>query len=70
METAELPLIILGWCSILYGVIELINALKIYNLRKGTEQLRVEKDESVAEEISSELGTGQNKTPELTQNTD
>jgi hypothetical protein len=39
-------------------------------LRKGTEQLRVEKDESVAEEISSELGTGQNKTPELTQNTD
>lgn len=70
METAELPLIILGWCSILYGVIELINALKIYNLRKGTEQLRVEKDEPVAEEISSELGTGQNKTPELTQNTD
>ena len=70
METAELPLIILGWCSILYGVIELINTLKIYNLRKGTEQLRVEKDEPVAEEISSELGTGQNKTPELTQNTD
>ena len=29
METAELPLIILGWCSLLYGVTEIINSLKI-----------------------------------------
>ena len=70
METAELPLMILGWCSILYGVIELINALKIYNLRKEAEQQRVEKEEPIAEEISSELGTGQENTPELIQNTD
>jgi hypothetical protein len=33
-ESAELPLIILGWCSLLYGVTELINALKIHRLRK------------------------------------
>jgi uncharacterized membrane protein HdeD (DUF308 family) len=33
-KSAELPLIILGWCSLLYGVTELINALKIHRLRK------------------------------------
>ena len=37
MESAELPLQILGWCSILYGVVELINALKIYRVRKASE---------------------------------
>ncbi len=35
METAELPLIILGWCSLLYGVTEIINSLKIWRLRKA-----------------------------------
>ena len=33
-KSAELPLIILGWCSLLYGVTEFINALKIHRLRK------------------------------------
>ena len=61
METAELPLMILGWCSLLYGVIELVNALKIHSLRKTIERQR-EKwerqqsvEEDVAEEISSEI---------------
>ena len=37
-ETAELPLlIVLGWCSMLYGVVELINALKIHHVRKAAE---------------------------------
>ena len=61
METAELPLMILGWCSLLYGVIELVNALKIHSLRKAIERQR-EKwerqqsvEEDVAEEISSEI---------------
>jgi len=35
METAELPLIILGWCSLLYGVTEIINSLKIWHIRKA-----------------------------------
>ena len=35
METAELPLIILGWCSLLYGVTEIINSLKIWRIRKA-----------------------------------
>lgn len=60
MESAELPLLILGWCSILYGVIELINTLKIYNIRKATDrQGEEDKELPVAEEISSELGTGE-----------
>ena len=60
MESAELPLLILGWCSILYGVIELINTLKIYNIRKATDrQDEEDKELPVEEEISSELGTGE-----------
>lgn len=61
METAELPLMILGWCSLLYGVIELVNALKIHSLRKAAERQREEwerqqsAEEDVAEEISSEI---------------
>lgn len=30
METASLPLLILGWCLLLYGVTECVNAFKIY----------------------------------------
>lgn len=58
MDTAQMPLLILGWCSILYGVIELINSLKIHSIRKEAEHLGVGyKEEPIAEEISSELGT-------------
>ena len=61
MESAELPLLILGWCSLLYGATELINALKIRSVRKAAERNRITPDttngEPVAEEISSQLGT-------------
>jgi hypothetical protein len=61
-ESAELPLIILGWCSLLYGITELINAVKIHRLRKQadsqlTTPARQSNDDTVATEISSELGT-------------
>lgn len=59
MESAQLPLLILGWCSVLYGVIELINALKIHSIRKSSDRHPVGREEPVAEEISSELGTGE-----------
>ena len=61
METAQLPLMILGWCSLLYGVIELVNALKIHSLRKAADRQREDwerqqsAEEDVAEEISSEI---------------
>lgn len=68
METAGLPLLILGWCSLLYGVTELINALKIRSVRKEADRMRNERDsqrleeESVAEEISSELNHTESET--------
>ena len=62
METAEMPLLILGWCSLLYGVTELVNAIKIHSIRKAAnkqaEELARQKqlnEETVAEEISSEI---------------
>ncbi len=57
METAEMPLLILGWCSILYGVIELINTLKIYRIRKEADRLRDQQNGYAVEEISSEINT-------------
>ena len=72
MESAELPLLILGWCSLLYGVTELVNALKIHSIRKAAnkqaeemERQRQLNEESVAEEISSEI----DNTPAETENT-
>ena len=58
METSELPLLILGWCCLVYGVTEIINAIKIHSIRKQAERTRVSTEEkTVAEEISSQLGT-------------
>lgn len=54
MESAELPLQILGGCSLLYGVTEMINALKIRNIRKTADDTRAE-NTAEAEEISSEI---------------
>lgn len=74
MKTAEMPLLILGWCSLVYGVTEIINAIKIHSIRKQAERMKVTKEEPVAEEISSQLGTdGQqsdNNTPALETKTD
>lgn len=37
METAALPLLIIGWCLLFYGVTECINAVKIYMLGRKRE---------------------------------
>lgn len=34
METAAMPLLILGWCCLLYGVTEIINTIKIQRATK------------------------------------
>ena len=55
METAELPLIILGWCCLVYGVTEIINSLLIWRIRRiadKTAQQGVDEEETVAEEIT------------------
>ncbi len=63
MDTAELPLLILGWCSLVYGVTEIINSLKIRSIRKRAERQKVEmerqkaeQETQAAEEISSDIG--------------
>ena len=48
-ESAELPLLILGWCSMLYGVVELINALKIHRVRKASQMQDVQEVQEVKE---------------------
>ena len=70
MESAELPLLILGWCSLVYGVTELINAMKIHAIRKAAdreaEAIRKERqleEQSVAEEISSEINKEKPEAP-------
>ena len=55
MESAELPMIILGWCMLLYGVTEIINSIMVYSIRR---KLKKQEDEAenglVAEEIKEE----------------
>ena len=59
--TVELPLLVLGWCSILYGVVELVNALKIHSVRKAaetavaTEVQEIQEVQEVQEEASAEV---------------
>lgn len=70
MVSAEMPLLILGWCSLVYGVTELINALKIHQLRKAADRQaeaielqRQAEAESMAEEISSEINATEENSP-------
>ena len=58
MKSAELPMIILGWCMLLYGVTEIINSLMIYSLRRKLKQQQQEASTGLeAEEIKEEQPT-------------
>ena len=52
METASLPLLIIGWCLLFYGVTECINAIKIYAMERKLKQIM--KDEASKIENSVE----------------
>ena len=39
IDSASMPLFIIGWALMVYGVVECINAIKIYRLRKAWEKL-------------------------------
>lgn len=55
MESAELPMIILGWCMLLYGVTEMINSIMVYSLRRKLEKMQKAAEAGVvAEEIKDE----------------
>ena len=55
MKSAELPMIILGWCMLLYGVTEMINSFMIYSLRRKLKKQEEQTENGiVAEEIKDE----------------
>ncbi len=55
MESAELPMIILGWCMLLYGVTEMINSIMVYSLRRKLKKMQEAAEAGVvAEEIKDE----------------
>lgn len=47
MESAEIPLIIIGWCMLVYGVTEIINSLMVYSLRR---RLRKQEEQEAREQ--------------------
>ena len=55
LAPAAMAMLVLGWCSLLYGVTELINSLKIHNeKRKFTKAKEIPVAEEVVEEIPTE----------------
>ncbi len=55
MKSAELPLIILGWCMLVYGVTEIINSLMVFSIRRKMKQQQEEAAKGLeAEEIKEE----------------
>ena len=51
MSPASMAMLILGWCSLLYGVTEIINSLKIHSNKKRAEKAQ---EIPVAEEVKEE----------------
>ena len=51
MSPASMAMLILGWCSLLYGVTEIINSLKIHSNMRKAEKLQ---EIPVAEEVKEE----------------
>jgi hypothetical protein len=50
-----MAMLVLGWCSLLYGVTELINSLKIHNeKRKFTKAQEIPVAEEIVEETPTE----------------
>jgi len=52
LAPAEMAMLVLGWCSLLYGVTELINSLKIHNEKRKFAKAQ---EIPVAEEIVEEM---------------
>ena len=51
MNPASMAMRILGWCSLLYGVTEIINATKIHSIKRKAEKVQ---EIPVAEEVKDE----------------
>ena len=56
LAPAAMAMLVLGWCTLLYGVTELINAIKIHNeKRKFAKAQEIPMAEEVVEELPSEV---------------
>ncbi|MGI6231903.1 MAG: DUF308 domain-containing protein [Prevotella sp.] len=66
---ASAPLYVIGWCMMVYGVVELVNDLKIYQCRKVFEKAQKKAAESMAQE-SEANGVQDSITTETQQNSD
>ncbi len=53
METAALPLLIIGWCLLFYGVTECVNALVIHRCKRIVAQMAQRDATDSAEDVSS-----------------
>ena len=68
MESAELPMIILGWCMLLYGVTEIINSIMVYSLRRKLKKMQEAAEAGVvAEEIKDEPQQEQSQIAAITE---
>lgn len=47
---ASAPFFFIGWCMMLYGIVEIINALKVHRLRKQAEKVKTAAQQTTAEE--------------------
>ncbi|MBQ9230113.1 MAG: DUF308 domain-containing protein [Prevotella sp.] len=65
MESAELPMIILGWCMLVYGVTEAINSLMVYSLRRRIK--RQQQEQATGLEVEEIKETPQQTTLEVTE---
>ncbi len=53
METAALPLLIIGWCLLFYGVTECVNAFVIHRCKRIVAQMAQRDAADSAEDVSS-----------------
>lgn len=51
---ASAPLFVIGWCLMVYGVVECVNAIKIHQLRKAVEKAVAASTETAAEAAEAE----------------
>jgi uncharacterized membrane protein HdeD (DUF308 family) len=64
LETADLTMFFMGWCSLVYGITEIINSLKFYSDKRKFKQAQ---EIPVAEEIiEEEVATATEVTEEAT----
>ena len=64
LAPAEMAMMVLGWCSLLFGVTELINALKIHNeKRKFVKAQEIPVAEEVVEETPTEVTEAEPEKP-------